>query len=396
MRWIPAPIPRPCLAVIALVALFGGAEVQAADAPPTILSATPRQGDRDQHLKTVWKAGLDDDFIFGRIRAVVERDDQGVYVLDGQLNEIQALSRDGEWESTIGREGEAPGEFRNPSDLFLRADGTLAVVQTMPPKIALLSADGVPLDDHRIPDPNTGVRMLTSGVDRGGGLVLSSSGMFFAQGKMETQARLFAIDEQGGEVARYYQDHHAVNLASEEFNEEDMTGVNGAWAMTPNGDVVLAPSWDTYRIDDYGSDGTLLRTVERPFETHERTAQERERASHRYSMNINGKVMEVQVNAVDRAIDGLYPRPEGGFRVLTRERRADDPPEFFARIDEFDEQGRWVEQRRLLGDVDLDRDQLFLGANRLYVARNAHAAPDEDEDDLDPEPLHLVCYRLEP
>jgi hypothetical protein len=76
----------------------------------------------------------------------------------------------------------------------------------------------------------------------------------------------------------------------------------------------------------------------------------------------------------------------------------DDPPDLFARLDQFDAQGKWIEQWRLFGDVNLNRDRLFLGDTRVYVAHNLGDTVVEDEDETaegDMQPLHLVCYRLE-
>lgn len=377
---------------------FAG-ECHAADsAPEPVVSTAPAEGTRDVHLHPLWTAGLDDELIFGRIRGVVERGDQGVYVLDAQLNQVQVFSPDGKWEKAIGREGEAPGEFRNPSSLFLGHDGSVDIIQTMPPKIALLQADGTPLDDHPIPDPSEGVPMLTGGYDRGKDLVLAASGFFFADGKMGTTAQVLAVDGKGTIEARYFEDRHPIDLATESFEERDMVGVNGAWAVTTSGKVVIVQDWDAYRLHVYAPDGSLVRIVERPFKPHLRTPKEREHASKRYSMNINGKQMKVHVSDTDRVVDGLYPRQDGGFQVLIRERMPDDPPELFARLDQFDAQGKWIEQWRLFGDVDFNRDRLFLGKTRIYVAHNMGDTVVEDEDETaeeDMEPLHLVCYRLD-
>jgi hypothetical protein len=399
VAWNRLPLfPVFLFSVLASCTLLVGVGGAADPSPEPLVSTAPSQGTRDVHLHALWTAGLDDDLIFGRIRGVVERKDGDVCVLDAQLNQIQVFSPEGEWQKTIGREGEAPGEFRNPSSLFLGHDGTLDVIQTMPPKIALLKPDGVPLDDHPIPDPSEGVPMLTGGYDRGSDLVLAASGMFFADGKMGTVAQILSVDDKGTIQTHYYEDRHPVDLAAEQFKERDMTGVSGVWTVTAKGNVVVAEEWDAYRLHVYAPDGSLLRIIERPFEPHVRTPEERKYASKRYSMNINGKQMKVQVSDTDRVVDGLYPLPDGGFQVLIRERQPDDPPELFARLDQFDAQGRWVQQWRLYGDVDLNQDRIFPGKNRMYVAHNVGdtVVKDEDEDaEADMEPLHLVCYRLD-
>ena len=52
-----------------------------------------------------------------------------IYLLDQQLTEVKVFSRAGDYLRTIGREGEGPGEFRRPGDMFLLPDGNVGVLQ---------------------------------------------------------------------------------------------------------------------------------------------------------------------------------------------------------------------------------------------------------------------------
>lgn len=390
----PAPI-LPLLATLVVALTLLPSSVTAETSAPVVQSEAPRDGSRDLHLERLWSAGLDDDVIFGRIIQVVESSHE-VYVLDRQLNEVQVLSPEGEWLRAIGTEGEAPGEFRNPSDLFLLGADTVAVVQSMPPKVALLTPDGMTLDDYPLPGAHEGLRMLSRGLERENGLVLGSSGMFMAQGKMETQTSVFAVNRQGEKVAQFFEDRRPVNLNAGEFDEEDMTGIGDVWTLTTEGRVVVAPQRNAYRLHVHDRGGELAFVVERPFEPHVRTAEEREQVAGRYSMNINGSEMEVQVSDVDRVVDGVHAVAGGGFRTLLRERHDGDPPDRFARLDVFDSEGRWIEQLRLHGDVDLDFDWLVFEGGHLYVARNAHDLTGGEKESGRPidEPMHLVCYDL--
>lgn len=53
-----------------------------------------------------------------------------IYALDRSSPRVVVFGRDGEYLETLGREGGGPGEFRNPSALTVRDDGTLLVWDT--------------------------------------------------------------------------------------------------------------------------------------------------------------------------------------------------------------------------------------------------------------------------
>ena len=68
---------------------------------------TPANGVIEQELREIWRRGGDDDeeIFFGTIAEFLHDQDGHIYLLDGQLSEIQVLSPAGEHLRTIGREG---------------------------------------------------------------------------------------------------------------------------------------------------------------------------------------------------------------------------------------------------------------------------------------------------
>ena len=58
-------------------------------------------------------------------RSVIVGEDGNIYLLDGQLSEIQVFAPDGEHVDTLGRQGEGPGEFMNGARLFWTPRGEL-------------------------------------------------------------------------------------------------------------------------------------------------------------------------------------------------------------------------------------------------------------------------------
>ncbi|MBD3222661.1 hypothetical protein GF314_15610, partial [bacterium] len=79
-------------------------------------------------LREAWRVGADEaDVLLGQIAVLRGGPDGEVYALDSQLAEIQVFGPGGEFRRTLGREGEGPGEFRQPTNLFWTDDGRIAV-----------------------------------------------------------------------------------------------------------------------------------------------------------------------------------------------------------------------------------------------------------------------------
>ena len=79
--------------------------------------AQPSNGAQTVSLEELWRLGGEtdsDEEFFGVISQIATDPSGNVYLLDQQLNEVKIFAADGSYVRTIGREGEGPGEFRNP------------------------------------------------------------------------------------------------------------------------------------------------------------------------------------------------------------------------------------------------------------------------------------------
>jgi len=72
---------------------------------------------------------------FGAIGDVVATGDGGIAVLDVQAAEVRLFDETGQFQATLGRKGDGPGEFRSPIDLALLPGDTLAVYDPVPGRI---------------------------------------------------------------------------------------------------------------------------------------------------------------------------------------------------------------------------------------------------------------------
>jgi len=128
------------------------------DVPRTMNSDGPSLGVESMELTELWRVGGEDgDLIFGRITDVIRHPDGHIYVLDNQLCEVTVISPDGEYVRTLGREGDGPGELRQPMALAFLSDDVLAVGMGFPGKIVSLNLDGTPRQSiYPIGEPSDG------------------------------------------------------------------------------------------------------------------------------------------------------------------------------------------------------------------------------------------------
>lgn len=83
----------------------------------------------DSMQRTTW-CDLDLDAIFGVIADVATDRSGRVFLLDEQLKTVHVLSADGQNATTMGREGEGPGEFWTPVRLAASSSGAVTVYQS--------------------------------------------------------------------------------------------------------------------------------------------------------------------------------------------------------------------------------------------------------------------------
>jgi hypothetical protein len=87
------------------------------------------------------------EYQFGNIRALTAGPDGRIYVLDSHGPVVRMYAADGTYLQDVGREGEGPGEYKQPdSGLAFLPDGRLALRDPGNGRISLYSADGEYLD----------------------------------------------------------------------------------------------------------------------------------------------------------------------------------------------------------------------------------------------------------
>ncbi len=100
----------------------------------------------DIECRTAWTVpGETDDYLLGGLLVDASWDHEGnLCFVDYTNKDLKIFSRDGEFQRTIGREGEGPGESLDARRLLVADDGRLGLLQVFPARIVWLRPDGHP------------------------------------------------------------------------------------------------------------------------------------------------------------------------------------------------------------------------------------------------------------
>jgi hypothetical protein len=359
--------------------------------------------------KELWRAGGEDDegILFGIVTQITSDDGGYVYVLDAQLNQVVIFSPEGEYLRAIGREGEGPGEFRRPSDLFLTADGNVAIMQRMPGRIVVLTPEGEPAGDMRVPQSEDGgMQMFGGGASAGEHVVLNLSRFSRKEAAFSTITSLIALNPAGELVATYHERRDENDFANMVFDEKKIGLGSLVWSVDRNGHVYTSDDFDAYRIQVWNADGSVVRVIEREYTHRKRSPEEMKRNVPvvRIRRGDQAQSPEVKASETDRDIQQIFPRDNGDLWVLSSKGAFDAPNGSIAAFDVFDSDGRFVRQITLGGKGNWARDGFHVVGERFYVvtglrsARRAMLGTGEgtDVEEEEEQPMSLICYGLGP
>jgi hypothetical protein len=417
-------VSRSMLAVVTLVALATAVPLPAspaappqtvgADGVPHILNpARPVEGVRTQRLEELWRAGGEDDSVFFGVIAEAVSDGAGrVYLLDQQLARVWVYSPDGKLLGTLSREGEGPGEVRQPEDLFLLADGSLGLIDRSPGRVTRVDRSGTPqpsIQLHRSGEVSGASLGVQSGRWRGGTLALCGQEQRSAEGQRQQIGFLSLFNDDGLERCRLWQhDEQAWDFAARSYVERHAYFFNVAsgdlWALGPAGEIYLARERNRYAIDVYEPDGTLRRVIEREYQPPRRSSEEKQAVSRSVAMSINGERVELRTEVEDThpCLRGLWADALGQLWVRSAHSQVEQPAGIFATCDLFDASGRYLAAVQLGLVADPLQDQLIpLDDGRFVLLRGIMAAQEamwggSQGAQAEVHPLEVVCLRTVP
>lgn len=402
-------------AIAILVAFCATAAL--ADLPTIHNPATPANGVVTMQLEEQWRiGGPDDEENFFGLITWAETDDQGLlYVLDVQMCQALVYDKEGTLVKTLFRQGDGPGEVRQPRDLVLMPDGTVGAVQEFPGKIIRVDAEGDPAGDI-VPgsgDPAAGGFMaLTAAEHRGGTFMLAGVKIDPGENQAVQTRTMFLtmVDDDGVEKKQFLDSQVTWDFTN--FTYDEATALPSFWwanAVGPDGRVYAAPDRGAYRINVYATDGSLERIIEREYESWTRTAEERAWFEALLGGAFRNLPFEANLKICDTESDiswltrGVQVTEDGELWILPSRGTREQPAGVAATFDVFDRDGKFDRQVQVAcPEGDATEDGIFLlGDGRLllikgYVdamAATFGGAVEEDEDE-EAVPMELICYRV--
>lgn len=375
-----------------------------------VLSEAPREGPVMIDVSEEWSVGGPEaDLMFGLMVEAMSDAEGNIYLMDQQLSQVTVVDVDGAVTGTLSREGEGPGEVRTPQGMMFMPDGTLALAQQFPGKLIRLHLDGTPADNVMIGTTGGregGYTMVSSCTSVGDHLLVG--GLFQAptEGGQSRQSYLIAIDPQGQETVRFAQHDTHLDFSRAHFVEREMLAAFlGAHALDDAGRVYAARDRNSYLIDLFAADGTLLRTLGREFEPVPRDQREIDRMNELFEVQNERLSFDItwEVEKTEQTLAGLRVAEDGNLWVEHARSDQDLPAGVFKSYDVFSPEGQWLHraQVRCPGDPVHD-DLVFLGDGRVLLVRGMVLARLTasgsqgavfDEDDV-PEAQEVICYRI--
>jgi len=375
---------------------------------------TPRDGVQTLQLAEQWRIGGEsDDVFFGVISRVLADQEGNIYLLDSQLSEVQVFSPTGEYLKTLSREGDGPGEVRNPNDLIFMPDGTLGLVQQFPGKIIKVDLEGNPAGEFSPGggDPTAGGFVALADAKSGGGnLVLGGVNITVdtAAGAQDRNCYVASFAEDGSEKVRYQELTYRWEFPNVTLAEWEMLFIWRRWVVDHQGRVLIPPVRDAYTINVYNPDGSLNRVIEREFTSFKRSADEPSvtqtimEAIQRQVQRQGISQAKAQIEETEADIASIHVATDGSIWVLNSRGSRDQPAGIMVTYDVFDPEGHFTKQVQVACEGDGVRDGLFFLENEQVIqvtgfadavlAQMGGGDAEESETDVEPTPMEIVCY----
>jgi len=404
------PLTAIWTALISAVAMVAVVCSAVAAVPTVDNGPEPRDGLREAKLTELWRAGGEDDEIFFGYVAAVRTDAQGgLYILDQQQSEIQVYATDGTHLRTVGREGEGPGEFRGPNDMFLLPDGTVCVLQGFPGNIVKLTADGTPAGQSTFDSGGGNEQgqfgVLVAGRAVGDGMVLAGIQMTIGGAVSEQTYFLSRCRVDGVQTRVLIEKKHVIDYSDFRLDEQKMDFVWSRFAIGPEGRIYLAPERNVYSVQVFSPDGTLERVIRREYSPVARTKEQSEiqrRTIEGVGAYYPVPPRQITIEPTAPDIGGMFVDDQRQLWVISSLGLRDRAAGVFVVADVFAPDGVFIEQVAILAPGDPERDSFYLlGDGRVVVVTGAldaflnQQAVAADETEEESEPLEVICYRMQ-
>ena len=402
---------------LALIFLLIVAATAALAEPAAVTLPADPPSTRSAELVEQWRIGGEDDedILLGVVFDAKVGASGDVYLIDRQLSQVLVISPEGELVTTLGREGQGPGELNQPHGLLLLDDDKVGVIQGFPGKVTVINPDDTPGGEIHIggPPEDGGFNFVRELTRCGDHLVGQRGRATFdmESGKSVSTNTLSVMNLEGIDEAVVAEHTQESDMQRRVFDERAEFSEMNEWAAGgPNGALYTAPVRDEYVINVRGLDGEMTQVLSREFKPRHRDQEDKDELTDGMVIIMNGVRQEIESKALDNdpPIMGLNVANDGRLFVRT----CFDQDKLLevgtaGRFDVISPAGEFVEQLTLtVPEFDATNDRLvFMDGTNYLVIRNFDQAQqammagfgdgEEEEEDLgDAEPLEVVFYKM--
>jgi len=209
----------------------------------------------------------DEKYMFGS-SVVFNVDDRGnIFALDWDIKQVKKYGPDGKYILTFGRAGQGPGEFRNPSGVRFKKDGTLYISENFGNKLIFFDGNGVYLSQTVLPANIFDIWISPAGTCLGNKQIAPQ---FVGQGPVENfiiifDGRFQPILELHKESFVFPDHSLSPAQAHAEIASESLARPMAAAVMGEEGRIYFGCG-DQYAIDAFTPEGKKLYTIVRDVE----------------------------------------------------------------------------------------------------------------------------------
>ena len=393
--------------LIAAVLLFPSAGLAAGPLPRIQIDDDgPSMGVRTLDLVELWRVGgEDEDVIFGRVVDVKRHPNGDIHILDNQMCQVVVISSGGEHLRDLSRQGDGPGELRQPMGIVYLPDDILGVGMGFPGKLVTMGMDGTPKGtDYPIGEPsdgNVGVMISINYID---GFIVASGGRIVFEGPDSSHVLRFLSVSEPGQVGfnPILEKTTPIDPTGRRFVEADDYYIDQSWALGPGGTIFAPMERDAYEISAFDRKGELLHVFGRKYDPRKRNEEDKAEVSPLINVGSDPNNRDWDIADHDPAVSRIMIDPDDSMVwVLTPNGSNNQPEGIFETWDVFSMDGEFLRQVALpLGDEIRDGSSYLVGGNRLVVVRGTGSAfsgddnLDEDEVEEEVEPLEVICYEI--
>jgi len=301
---------------------------------------------------------MPENLFFERPTSVVCDQDDNIYVLDSDANNIKKFDSNGRFIKTIGREGQGPGEFNSPYYLT-NAKDRLVVWDLRNRRLCAFTPEGKFIKSSNIPYDEGSVRKLRSLPT--GEIVVEKEKSYRRD---PDKPQICTIDLYSRDL-EYVRTIYERSLWRKKYIRTKEFGIstlyfpyspNVHWDVSPEGKIIIGFS-EKYELEAYDRDGKKLVTFSHSYEPVKVTERDKKeyfdslefyRAGAKLNEIPEYITKETQFPKNMPAFDNVLIDSEGNVLVVLNSENEDENEKTF---DVFDQNGKFISSVQIAGDT---------------------------------------------